>query len=98
MKIIIALCMFLSLSAFASSVTIQPGSSITLSADTTTTVTCQGDGNQGGRPSKAACYCQDLGSDIYDAIMILNGQKNSLGQLWGRENCLNILNTTPACK
>lgn len=99
MKKIIALSMFLSVSAFASSVTIQPGSSITLSADTTTTVTCQSDGNQGGRPSNAACYCKGIGGDLYNAILALNGETITLGaQLWGRENCLSILNSTPACK
>jgi hypothetical protein len=65
MKKIIVLCMFLSVSAFASSVTIRPGSSITLSVDTTTTVACQGDGNQGGRPSKAACYCKGIGIILF---------------------------------
>ena len=96
MKTIIAAFMFVSFSAFSSVVTIQPGSSITLSADTTTTVTCQNGGGNNSQ-TRTACYCK-FEVYGYSAHIRIDGVDMVMSSFNTNDDCLESLNKTPACR
>jgi hypothetical protein len=97
MKKIITLLMVVSTSTFASVVTIQPGTSITLSTDTTTTVSCQG---SNGSQSRAICYCEYdvMSSGKWIGRMNINGADKWLSSFYDNDSCLSFLNKNPSCK
>ncbi len=101
MKKIIASLAFLSASAFSATVTIQPGTSITLSADTTTVVSCQNSGDRDRDRDRdqprAACYCKYTYS-YFQPIIVIDGVEKEMGGLGTREACLDVLNRTPSCR
>ncbi len=98
MKKIISVIMLTSLvfaSAFASTVTVQSGSSITLSADTITTVTCEG--NRADQV-KVVCYCLQDNHSVGTSVINIDGKETQLARFPNASECYQSLAEIPACK